>query len=151
MPEEAFTVTVTSEEADAVMVAGDAVAVVTVVAGGAETVIVTTPLEALKFPVGVKAALTLLAPIERLEPFTVRVATPAVGVAVPREVFPSVKVTVPAGWLVPVAARTVAVRTVDAVCTMVAGAAVRTVVVATREAVTATVAVADAFARVALP
>ena len=94
-------------------------------------------------------------PIARLEPLTVRVATTAFRLTVPRDAVPNVKATVPVGRVVPVAAWTVAVRTVDALCAMAGGTAVRRIVVATggavEGAVTVTVAVAEAFIRVALP
>ena len=81
-----------------------------------------------------------LAPPDRLEPFTVRVVKPvdpdALSVAVPRAVAPEVKVTLPDGAMVPDAGFTVAVRTVDEVAAILAGAAVAVVVVVGRAAVT---------------
>src|SRR5690349_1139807 len=97
----------------------------------------------------------MLVPTARLEPLTVNVARPAETLAVPREVLPSIKATLPAGIPVPEAARTVAVRTVDALCAITAGTAVRLTEVpisgAVDAAMTATAAVADRLARIALP
>jgi hypothetical protein len=79
-----------------------------------------------------------LLPPARLLPFTVRVAVtvplePASG-AVPRAVFPAEKVTLPVGAVVPLAAFTVTVKTVDALCTILTGSPAREAVVAIRGA-----------------
>ena len=82
-------------------------------------------------------------PPERLVPFTVRLAVavppdPA-SVAVPSETIPAANVTVPVGDVVPLAALTVSVKTVDALCAMLAGFAASVAVVANKGAVTVTV------------
>jgi len=88
-----------------------------------------------------------LAPPTRLEPFTVKVVEDvdpeAFSKAVPRTVLPAEKVTLPVGATVPEAGLTVAVRTVDAVAAILAGAAVATMVVAGRAGVTVTVTAAE--------
>jgi hypothetical protein len=87
------------------------------------------PLELAKLPVAAKVALMVLLPIARLLPWTVRVAVDPEIVAVPRVVLPTVKVTVPAGAVAPLAGLTVAVNTVLAEERMVAGFAASVVVV----------------------
>jgi hypothetical protein len=61
-----------------------------------------------------------------------------VKVALPRDVLPRAKLTVPAGRAVPLAAFTIAVTVVVALGAMVAGLAAATVVVAVTDAVTTT-------------
>ena len=76
-----------------------------------------------------------LFPSARLVPFTVSVAAiaaPEVArFAIPREVPPEEKTTVPVGKMLPEAGFTIAVNTVDALCSIAAGFAVTVVVVAT--------------------
>jgi hypothetical protein len=75
-----------------------------------------------------------------------------VSAAVPSEAPPTVKVTVPEGALVPLAAFTVAVRTVVALCAILAGFAARVGVVEASGAATFTVTAAEVEAlKPALP
>lgn len=78
-------------------------------------------------------------PATRPLPLTVRLAVAPDIVADPSVALPSVKVTVPAGALLPLAAFTVAVRTVLAEAAMLDGFASTVIAVATGGAVTATV------------
>src|SRR5580658_4233113 len=89
------------------------------------------------------------APNARLVPLTVNVAAApepevpevdAIRLAVPRDVLPAAKATVPTGALLPVACFTVAVSTVEAVCAIDAGLATITSEVAVAGAATETVA-----------
>lgn len=93
-------------------------------------------------------------PATRLAPLTVSdavaLAPEVVRVAVPREALPAVNVTVPDGTLLPEAAFTVTVRTVVALCAMLAGFAVTVIVVAVGTVtLTATGAEADELKPVA--
>jgi len=85
----------------------------------------------------------LLLPTLNLLPATLNTAAAVLPVAVnralPSEVFPIANVTLPAGAELPLAALTVAVNWVVALCAMAAGLAVSAVVVATAGAVTTTV------------
>lgn len=91
-------------------------------------------------------------PVARLEPFTVSAAVPAEERdTVPREAFPRVKATLPAGAAVPEAGFTVAVKTVVALGAMLAGLAVRVSVVVTGGAATLTVTVPDDAAKLVFP
>jgi hypothetical protein len=85
----------------------------------------------------------LLLPGLNLLPATLNTAAAippvTVNVALPRDVFPSAKFTVPAGRAAPVVAFTVAVTVVVAFCAMVGGLAVVTVVVAAGARATVTV------------
>lgn len=77
-------------------------------------------------------------------PATLRVATPcADNVEDPSDVAPSRNITVPVGAALPVAAFTVAVSVVEALCARLAGLAVSVVVVAVSGAVTVTVTAAE--------
>jgi len=80
-----------------------------------------------------------LAPTPSLDPFTVSFATAAAIVAVPSTAGPKEKVTVPVGTVVPDAAFTVAVSTVEALWTILAGLAVTTILVAAPGGATVTV------------
>jgi|SRR5580658_5878592 hypothetical protein len=86
----------------------------------------------------------LLLPVLNLLPATLNTAAAApsmaVNVALPSEVFPIVKVTLPATAALPLAAFTIAVNWVVALNAMLAGLAATTVVVATGDAVTSTIA-----------
>lgn len=101
----------------------------TVVVVPTSAVTLVEPLELAKLPSAAKVALMVLLPIARLLPWTARVAVVPEIVADPRMVLPTVKVTVPAGALVPLAGFTVAVNTVLAEERMVAGFAASVVVV----------------------
>jgi len=84
-----------------------------------------------------------LLPPARLLPFTVRAAVtvppePA-SAAVPRERPPAEKVALPVGAVLPLAAFTVTVKTVDALWAILAGLAANEAVVAVRGAATVTV------------
>jgi hypothetical protein len=114
-----------------------AVAVVVVAAGGALTTIDVEPLEFAKLPVAAKLAVIVLLPMARPLPLTVRLAAEFETSADPNVVLPRVKVTVPAGAALPLAAFTVAVNTVLAEDNILAGLAETVVVVPTGGAVTA--------------
>src|SRR5580658_5541934 len=85
----------------------------------------------------------LLLPALNLLPATLNTAAVippvAVSVALPREVFPRAKLTVPAGRAVPLAAFTIAVTVVAALAAIVGGLAAATVVVAASGRATVTV------------
>ena len=92
-------------------------------------------------------AVTGLLPPARLLPFTINaavaVAPEPASVAVPSVMFPAEKVTLPAGVTLPLAALTVAVNCVVALCAILAGLAASVVAVATGGAVTTTVTEPD--------
>jgi hypothetical protein len=84
----------------------------------------------------------VLFPMARLLPLTVTLAVEPETVADPRAVLPTVKVTLPVGVVLPLAAFTVAVNTVLAEDAMLAGFAATVVAVATgADVVTVTVPV----------
>ncbi len=114
------------------------------------TVTVTLPEDTPKLELPAYAAVMTLLPDERLLPLTVRVAPEAVSGADPSTVLPSVKVTVPAGAIVPAEAFTTAVTWVVPAAVILAGAAVTVVAVGTEEEVTVTVVVPVELAK-ALP
>lgn len=97
-----------------------------------------------------------MAPAARLVPLTVSVPVAlvpeTVSVAVPRDAPPAVNETVPDGAAVPLAAFTLAVRTIEALWAMLAGLAATVSVVDTAAAVTITVMAEEVEAvRLALP
>jgi len=95
----------------------------------------------------------LLLPRLNLLPATLNTAAAippvTVNVSLPRDVFPTVKFTVPAGRAVPVVALTMAVTVVAAFCAMPGGLAAATVVVAAGG--TAVVTVTEAVEPLNLP
>lgn len=84
----------------------------------------------------------LFAPVARLAPFTVMVATPELKITEPSVVVPTMNETLPAGWALADAALTIAVSTVEAVDAMDVGFAVTDMVVAGNGEVTVIVVVA---------
>jgi hypothetical protein len=97
-----------------------------------------------------------LLPAARLLPFTVSVAVtvppePA-SAAVPNAVPPAEKLTLPVGAVLPLAAVTVTVKTVDALWAILTGLAANKAVVAIRGAATVTVIAAETeLAKLPLP
>jgi hypothetical protein len=109
VPDAAFTVTATCVVPAAAMLVGVAATEVVVATAGEVMVKLAVPEELPKFPVAVKVAVRVSAPVLRLLPLTVKVATPAESVADPSEVEPADNATLPVGAAVPDAAFTVTV------------------------------------------
>lgn len=131
VPEAALIVAVTMVLAVETKLAGLAATVVVVATGGAVTATLTEPLEFEKLPVAEYFAVMVLLPTVRLLPLMVRLAVDPDRFSDPRVVLPRVKVTVPVGEALPLAALTVAVTVVLEVETIVAEFAETVVVVAT--------------------